>query len=169
MSDAEKIQYLIDSLRVTASGFATSIGLRRAAGVYNIINKRYKISPDFAHRVVAVYTNVNIDWLLRNAEEPYLWGTLPIAEKKPNVTGNAQIQDTPEDIDGAKKVAELENRVSELLRDKRNYESWVVDLRRQIEGQAKIIDALLEDKQRLMGEVNALKNKDNDEAKSRVC
>ena len=130
MTDSEKIKYLIDLLDDTANGFANNIGLDQATGVYNILRGRYNISKSFAERVVAVYTNVNKNWLLGDDENPFTWGDFPKNESKVEEPSVEYKQKKCLNCDAKDKEIEFyKEQLDEIRRDKRNLEEWIGELR----------------------------------------
>ena len=132
MTDSDKIKYLIDLLDDTANGFANNIGLEQATGVYNILRGRYNISKSFAERVVAVYSNVNIKWLLGSDQNPFTWGDIPqknaelgtVSEPKTEYKGKCKDCDYKD-----REIALLRSQIECLINEKENLQEWIGELR----------------------------------------
>ena len=65
MSDSERLNELISLLKLKPVEFARSLGYDRATIIYNILNGKNGISRNIANQIVAVYTQVNYEWLLK--------------------------------------------------------------------------------------------------------
>ncbi|AQG79943.1 helix-turn-helix transcriptional regulator [Spirosoma montaniterrae] len=60
-----RLQQLIDALDISVLEFARQLGERRGEKVYHILHGRLKPRYDTLEKIVAVYPQVNADWLLR--------------------------------------------------------------------------------------------------------
>lgn len=63
MSDSDKINKLLEHLRLSSYSFSKAIGYSNPSGVYHIIKGRYKISSGFADAVIKTFPQVNYRWL----------------------------------------------------------------------------------------------------------
>jgi len=69
MSDTERIEFLINYLKMVPLSFSKSLGYDRADKIYNILKGRNKISADVARDITTIYDNVSYDWLLNGKGE----------------------------------------------------------------------------------------------------
>ena len=60
-----RLQQLIDALNVSVLEFARQLGERRGEKVYHILHGRLKPRYDTLEKILAVYPQVNGDWLMR--------------------------------------------------------------------------------------------------------
>lgn len=64
MESRERLQKVLDYLKISANKFSKSLDLTRADGVYSILKGVYEISENFALKVVAKYPQISYEWLL---------------------------------------------------------------------------------------------------------
>ena len=69
MSDSERVDYLINYLKLVPLSFSRSLGYDRADKIYNILKGRNKISADVARDITTIYDNISYDWLLTGKGE----------------------------------------------------------------------------------------------------
>lgn len=60
----ERLEQVIAYTKLSAHGFAMSIGLTRSENIYHIKRGNFGISEDFAERIVQHYPEINPTWLL---------------------------------------------------------------------------------------------------------
>ncbi len=60
-----RLQELIDALNISVLEFARQLGEHRGEKVYHILHGRLKPRFDTLEKIVAIYPQVNADWLLR--------------------------------------------------------------------------------------------------------
>ena len=64
IKDIHYLNELLQHLKLNANQFADSIGLDRTTRIYNVLNRRNKLSEDLAKLITNKYNNVNYAWLL---------------------------------------------------------------------------------------------------------
>lgn len=64
MSDSERLNKLIEYLKLNPLQFSLSLGHKRGDRVYNILKNRNGISSDLAREITTHYNNIRFDWLL---------------------------------------------------------------------------------------------------------
>lgn len=70
-SDAEILSNVLQALDITANKLAVKAEYKSASSVYHILNGENNISSQFAEKVVELYPQVNILYLIRG-EEPII-------------------------------------------------------------------------------------------------
>lgn len=88
----QNIKILIDSLNMTAIGFAKSIGYKRADNIYNCINNRTNPSVELIQNIARNYKYVSIKWLLTGDGHMFIETTNnQVSEEKPEHFSNNNI------------------------------------------------------------------------------
>lgn len=130
MTDAEKINYIIDSLKVTAYAFAISLGDDRATKIYNIQAGRNGLSKEMANKILTTYPNINKNWLLGSEEKPLIHGEIPeidtnvVSEPRTPYKNNCRDCEYKD-----REIDLLRNQVDQLTHEKENLEEWISELR----------------------------------------
>jgi hypothetical protein len=69
MTDSERLNKLIEYLKLNPLQFSLSLGHKRGDRVYNILKNRNGISSDLAREITTHYNNIRFDWLLTGEGE----------------------------------------------------------------------------------------------------
>jgi len=72
ISDAAKLQGVIDALGISANRLATELEYESAQSVYHVLNEANKLSKGMKDRILKKYPNVNADYLSDRARLPIL-------------------------------------------------------------------------------------------------
>lgn len=65
IAGSEIIEKLLNHLKMNVNSFSDSIGLKRPQAIYDIQNGKTKnISPAMANKIISVYPQVNLSWLM---------------------------------------------------------------------------------------------------------
>lgn len=71
----DRVIKLIKLLNKTPNSFATHIGLDRPEKIYNIINKRTKVSLDLAIKII-INCDINVYWILFGEGEVFVFNDI---------------------------------------------------------------------------------------------
>ena len=69
LSDAQRIQNLLEYTRLNGKNFAIRIGLSHPDSIYHILRGRNGISDKMAERIIMAFPEVNRSWLLSGEGE----------------------------------------------------------------------------------------------------
>lgn len=112
MNFTQRLQKLLDYYDLSASGFATKIGVQRSS-MSHILSGRNKPSLDFTMKVLHTFPEVSIEWLIDGngtfpKSSPTLESKIVIGKEKPNDQSNKE-EDKRDTTDNENKILSQTN------------------------------------------------------------
>lgn len=111
----KRLEFIMNKLGLTQKEFAKTIG-KTSPDINSIKNGRIKnISRDFAERIVSVYPEYNIVWVLTGGEKAFLKDMQEKQEPKINNQKNDPMKEDHEQL--LKQIEELKAKISQMEAD----------------------------------------------------
>lgn len=91
MEDSQRLQIIIDNLKLTPNAFSKEIGLERPEIIYNVLKGKNGLSRKLASLITTKYTNISYAWLLSGEGSPFVENVLnePMAEYSNELKDNS--------------------------------------------------------------------------------
>jgi plasmid maintenance system antidote protein VapI len=120
-----RLSKLLDYLQLSANKFSQEIGLKRAQGIYDILDGKNNISPSMARRIVEKYKNINYKWLVSGIDEMLIKNTHSSPNNgtigtlsSVNVVGNIDLNNVTEVLELSKSYHDMLDKKDEQMSEK---------------------------------------------------